>query len=303
MNITLRQLHVFLELFETRSFTTTAEHLHMTQSAVSKMVAELESQLGFALFERTTRRVEPNDAAREFLGFAVDVAATMRSAARSVAELADLKRGRIGIAASPMMIYGLLAGTIAAYRRQHPGIHFDLHELSTDEAVDSVRTGQVDFGLGAMDAEPPGLETEVVFRDRMFVAMPRGHALARRRVLRWRDLARWDHISLRPLYSVRRTLDAIVAQDGVALPSSIEAGTLTATLGLVRAGAGITVLPGYAARVAEEWGIQVVAIHDLAPAVHQISVLRRRGAQLSLAARNFLEVLRLDLSAAETVRR
>jgi DNA-binding transcriptional LysR family regulator len=288
MNITYRQLRVFLEVFETRSITTAANRQHITQSAASKVIAELEAQLGFDLFDRTTRRVEPNDAAKEFHAFAVDVVATMQAATRSVEELVALKRGRVSIAASPLMIYGLLSAPIAEYRSRFPGVQFELHELSTDETVESVRAGTVDFGLAAIDAELAGVSTTVVYRDRMHVVVNAKDALAARRSLRVADLAECHHISLRRFYSVRRTLDQLVAGKGVALPSAIEVGTLTSALGLVREGAGVLVAPGYVAAIAKEWGMQAISIVDLPDDVHQISLIQRRLARPTLAARQFL---------------
>ncbi|MFJ4293161.1 LysR family transcriptional regulator [Cupriavidus sp. NPDC089707] len=288
MNITYRQLRVFLEVFETRSITAAANRQHMTQSAASKVIAELEAQLGFELFDRTTRRVEPNDAAREFHAFAVDVVATMQAATRSVEELVALKRGKVSIAASPLMIYGLLSGPIAEYRARFPGVRFELHELSTDETVESVRAGTVDFGLAAIDAELPGVSTTVVYRDSMHVVVNAGDALATRETLTLADLAECDHISLRRFYSVRRTLDQLVAGKGVSLPSGIEVGTLTSALGLVRQGAGVLVAPGYVATIAEEWGMRAIGIDDLPSGVHQISLIQRRLARPTLAARQFL---------------
>ncbi|SFQ09547.1 DNA-binding transcriptional regulator, LysR family [Variovorax sp. OK605] len=291
MNITIRQLEVFLALFDTRSFTAAATQRHMTQSAVSKVVAELEAQLGFALFDRTTRRVQPNAEAFEFHPFAEEIIATMRSAARSVAELADLQRGRVGIAASPMMVYGLLAPLIADYRARYPGVQFDLHELSTDETVASVLAGRVDFGLGAVDHQIAGADTQVAFEDSMFAVVRADHPIAGKKKVPWKTLARCEHISLRNVYTVRRTIDDIVARQGIALPSAIEVGTLTAALGLVRAGAGVVVLPGYAARIAQEWGLKACAIADIGTTVHRIHVIRRQKATLSIAARRFLDEL------------
>ncbi|MDF3834216.1 LysR family transcriptional regulator [Cupriavidus basilensis] len=303
MNITLRQLQVFLALFESRSFTATAARMHVTQSAVSKMVAELELQLGFALFDRTSRRVEPNDAAREFRGFAEDIMASMQAATRSVVELSDLTRGQISIAASPLMIYGLLAEPIARYRERYPGIRFDLHELSTDDTVESVRSGQVDFGFGSLDSEVPGVEEELVFRDRLVAVAPQGHPIAGRKSVKWADLAQWQHVSLRRVYSVRRTLDHVLKKEGIALPSQIEAGTLTVALGLARAGAGIVVLPGYAADIASEWGMAAVEIDSRAQQIHRISLIRRKSARLSVAARSFLAELLPVLRAREPAMR
>lgn len=288
MNITLRQLRLFLEVFETRSITAAATRQHITQSAASKVIAELEAQMGFILFDRTTRRVEPNDAAKEFHAFAVDVIATMQAATRSVEEVIAMKRGKVSIAASPLMIYGLLSGPISNYRARFPGVQFELHELSTDETVASVRAGTVDFGLGAIDAELSGVSATPIYRDGMRVVLNARHPLAGRESLLLADLSECDHISLRRFYSVQRTLDQLVADKGVSLPGRIEVGSLTSALGLVRRGAGVLIAPGYVATIAEEWGMRTIRIADLLDDVHQISLIQRPLARPTLAARQFL---------------
>lgn len=289
MNI--RQLRVFLALYETGSFTAAAARMHVTQSAASKMVAELESQLGLVLFDRSTRRVAPNDAAREFHAYALEVVATMQTAKRSVEELLALDRGKVSIAASPLMIYGLLARVIADYRAAHPGIHFELHELSTDQTVESVRAGTVDFGLAAVDARLSGVRTEVVLRDSMRVVVDAAHPLAARASVRLKDLAAWNHILLRNFYSVRRSLDGILAEQGVRLDSAIEVGSLTAALGLVRCGAGVLVLPGYASAIAEQWGMHSLSIRGVPDTVHEISIIQRNQTRPSVSTRRFLDTL------------
>lgn len=291
MNFTIRQVQVFVVLCETRSFTRTAERLHMTQSAVSKQVADLENQLGFALFDRTTRRVEPNEAAWEFHGFARELMATVQAATRSVAEISNLDRGRISMAASPLMIYGLLADPIAQFRRRHPGVAFELHELSTDDTLAAVRSGEVDAGLCALDRPAAGLHASAFYADTMFAVVSAAHPLADRDRVTLRELAGWEHIQLRHFYSARRTLDALMQAQDLALSGGIEASTLTAVLGLVRTGAGMAVLPGYAARVAMQWGMRSLRIEDVPADIHRISLVRREHARLSLAARAFVAEL------------
>ncbi|GAA5234508.1 LysR family transcriptional regulator [Verticiella sediminum] len=296
MNFSIRQVQVFVAVMDGASFTSAARSLHMTQSAVSKQVAELERQLGFRLFERTTRSVVATEAAREFHGFALELMATVKTATRSVIELTQMERGSVSLAASPLMIYGLLAEAVAGFAREHPGIAFELHELTTDETVDAVRTGAVDIGLCALDSEVKGVDARIVHRDCMQVVVPQGHVLTRKASLDWTEVAELEHVSLRHLYSVRRTLDALIRSHGGGLPSRIEAGTLTAVLGLVRAGAGVAVLPGYAAKVAEQWGMHGIPIRDIDAHSHRISLLRRQGAQLSIAARTFATVLTRHLT-------
>jgi len=291
MNISFRQLQVFLAVYEAGSFTAAAHGLHISQSAASKMVAELENQLGMTLFERTTRTVLPNDAAREFFGFALDVTATMATAKRSVTELISLERGKVSVAASPLMHYGLLARPIAHYRHRYPGIDFEVHECSTDETLERVRSGVVDIGFCATDTEVPGLETTVAIEDAMYAVVDSAHPLARRRSVRAAELLPYNYISLRDSYSIRRTLDRIFARTGLRFENHIEVGSLTAALGFAREGAGFLIAPGYAADIAQQWGMRRLKVPDLAGFSHRISLVRRSTTRLSVAARHWLAAL------------
>ncbi|GAB2484185.1 LysR family transcriptional regulator [Comamonas humi] len=296
MNITFRQLEVFLAVFRSGSFTEAANKLHVTQSAASKMIAELESQLGLPLFERTTRRVVPSTAATEFYHFALDVTATMETAKRSVQELITLERGKVSIAASPLMLYGFLSPVIAGYRRRYPGIDFEIFEYSTDETIDSVMAGTVDFGFCAADAGLPDIQRSVILEDAMHAIVHREHALAGRQQVRLAELVPYNYISLRGSYSIRRSLDQIFASTGIAYESHLEVGTLTAALGLVKEGAGFLIAPGYTAAIAGQWGMQALDIEDLAPFRHKVSLIRRNAQRLSVSARSFLAHLQQSFS-------
>lgn len=291
MNISFRQLQVFLAVYEAGSFTVAANGLHISQSAASKMVAELENQLGMTLFERTTRTVVPNDAAREFFEFAQDVTATMATAKRSITELITLERGKVSVAASPLMHYGLLAGPIASYRQRYPGIDFEIHECSTDETLDRVRSGVVDIGFCATDSEisgprPPWRSRtrcmpSLTTRIRSRAGVPSGP----------RSCCPTTTSRCAISYSIRRTLDQIFARTPLRFENHIEVGSLTAALGFARQGAGFLIVPGYAADIAQQWGMRRIAISDLASFRHRISLIRRRTTRLSVAARHWLAVL------------
>ncbi|WP_416401206.1 LysR family transcriptional regulator [Alicycliphilus denitrificans] len=287
MNITFRQLEVFLAVFRSGSFTAAANKLHVTQSAASKMIAELESQLGLPLFERTTRRVIPSSAATEFYRFALDVTATMETAKRSVQELITLERGKVSVAASPLMLYGFLSSVIAGYRRRFPGIDFEIFEYSTDETIESVMSGTVDFGFCATDTRLPDIQSSVILENAMHAIVGREHVLARRKRVRLKELVPYNYISLRGSYSIRRSLDQVFASTGIGYESHIEVGTLTAALGFVKEGAGFLIAPGYTAAIASQWGMQTLEIVDLASFRHRVSLIRRCAQRLSVSARSF----------------
>ncbi|PWC26319.1 LysR family transcriptional regulator [Teichococcus aestuarii] len=293
MNVTLKQLRVFCALYEQRSFTAAARAAFVTQSAVSKLCAELEEEVGQPLFERSTRSVTPCDGAADFYAYAQEVLGTIRAAERSMSGLRSLERGLVGVATSPLMMIGLIGEPIRAFHRKYPGVKLDLYELSTDDTIEHVRHGRVDFGIVSLEEAPEHLETRPIYRDTMFAVCAPDHPLAQEASVRWKDLADHDHVALRNVYAVRRSLDRQSAKLGLSFPYRVEAGLLTSVFSMVQGGLGITVAPGYACDFARQLGLTVIGIEDAHRHGHELSLIRRRNARLSLAAETFL----LDLTA------
>ncbi|AWP73922.1 LysR family transcriptional regulator [Bordetella bronchiseptica] len=290
MNITLKQLRVFCALYELRSFTAAARAAFVTQSAVSKLCAELEAEVGQPLFERSTRSVTPCDGAADFYAYAQDILGTVRAAERSMAGLRALERGMVGVATSPLMMIGLLGEVVTAYHRAHPSVKLELFELTTDDTIEYVRHGRADFGIASLEAPPEEqLEARVIYRDTMYAVCAPGHALAAKRRLAWADVAAHEHIMLRNAYSVRRSLDRVAAELGLTFRSRIEAGLLSSVLNLVGEGLGITVVPGYACGPARQLGLRVLPIAGARRHGHELWLIQRRSARLSLAAKTFLD--------------
>lgn len=291
MNVTLKQLRVFCALYELRSFTAAARAAFVTQSAVSKLCAELEAEVGQPLFERSTRSVTPCDGAADFYAHAQEVLGTIRAAERSMSGLRSLERGLVGVATSPMMMVGLIGEPIQAFHRRYPGVKLELYELSTDDTVEHVRHGRVDFGIVSLEEAPEHLETQLLYRDTMFLVCAPDHPIARTVPVHWKDVAAHDHIALRNVYAVRRSLDRLSARLGLRFSYRVEAGLLTSVLSMVQGGLGITVVPGYACHFARQLGLRVIRIEDAPPHRHELSLIRRHNARLSLAAETFLRDL------------
>lgn len=299
MNLTIREFRVFRTVYELRSFSATAEAMHMTQSAVSKLCQEMEAKVGHRLFERSTRKVEPTLWADHLHGYACEILGTMDAAERTMRSLSNLEMGQIDVAASPMMMYGLLAGPLQQLHARHPGIHAGLHELSTDASIDYVLNGKADFGLVSMGEKHPLLQIEPLYEESMYVVYAPGHPLAGQDALSWEQVAAQPHISLHSVFSVRRTIDRVYAQKGLAYASAIEAGSVPSVLGLVKAGLGVTVLPGYTMGFAAELGLES---QRLPPSDHghPISLIRRWNARTSPAAQALIDLLKASLAAQKS---
>ncbi|MFC4273623.1 LysR family transcriptional regulator [Achromobacter aloeverae] len=289
MNITLKQLRVFCALYELRSFTAAARAAFVTQSAVSKLCAELEAEVGQPLFERSTRSVTPCEGAADFYAYAQEILGTVRAAERSMSGLRTLERGTVGLATSPLMMAGLLGDVVADYHRAYPSVKLDLFELSTDDTIEHVRNGYADFGIVSIETPADELATRVIYRDTFHVVAAPRHPLTRKRPVTWKDVAAHDHIMLRNVYSVRRSLDRVAADLDLEFRYRVEAGMLVSALKLVGAGLGITVVPGYACDLARQLGLRILAIDGARRHGHELWLIQRRNARLSLAASTFLQ--------------
>jgi DNA-binding transcriptional LysR family regulator len=286
MNISLRQLEAFLAVSRLSGFTRAAERLHLTQSAVSLLVRELESQLSVRLFDRTTRAVRLTDAGSELYPFAEKALAELQAGIDNTRDLLAKKRGRVVVAAPPLIASHLLPPLIFRFRETYPGVAVVLRDLLADEILTRVSSGEVEIGIGTFHRLDEALETQPLARDSLILAAPKGHALARKRKLRWRDLAGEPlialdrHSGLRHL--VDRTLDSAVS-DG--LPA-YEVSFVTTAIGMVESGLGVAVLPSYILLSTRHAHIETRPIGE--PVVErEISLVTRAGKTLSPAAFDF----------------
>ncbi|MFH8925757.1 LysR family transcriptional regulator [Streptomyces pristinaespiralis] len=271
----LRQLAYFVAVAEERNFTRAAARLHISQSGVSAQIRRLESEVGAELFDRTARSVTLTPAGEAALGHARAALAAAGAVGRSVGELTGLIRGRLTV--------GMVAGCtvtpffdgLAAFHRAHPGVELRLLEDNSDRLIEAVRTGGVDLALvGTAALELEGLDTWTVISERLVVAVPHGHALARCRRVTLREAAAHPLVCMPPGTGLRTVLDGVCAEQGIEPRIALQAGAAEAVAALARRGLGVAVLSESMAAACQD-GLTVRLIDDVrAPAL--LALVRRR---------------------------
>ncbi|QIG42032.1 LysR family transcriptional regulator [Nocardioides anomalus] len=243
----LRHLRAFLAVADERHFGRAAERLHLAQPALSQQVKQLEREVGLALFERTTRRVELSEAGHRFEPHARSVLAAVEHASADLALLADGRAGRVAVGFIGTATYDVLPRVAREVRDRLPDVELDLHgELLSPALVDRLVAGQLDLAILRPDGiTRPDVLIRDLRRERLVAVLPAQHPLARRRRLDLADLAE-EAFVVHPAgdrSSMHGHVLAACARAGFRPTSTIEVSE-TATLAVfVAAGLGVALVP------------------------------------------------------------
>lgn len=290
MNLTVRQLQAFVYVARLGSFTKAAQSMHLTQSALSLLVRELETALDTRLIDRTTRSVHVTAVGTEFLSSAERLLDDLKHAIANVDQLVAQQKGRVVVAAPLVLSSAYLPPLIANFRKAFPGIEFVLRDSLPDEVMPKVRSGAADIGIGTFDGAEPGLSGILLFQESLVAVFPKGHAFEKVKKLTWKQL-RDTPILTQPRASVFRELaERGYAAAGLPLEPAFEATYVGTIIGLVGAGLGVAIVPGYATSLASKETTVWKRLEQ--PIVtRDVTMVYRSGVSVSPAARAFLDFM------------
>lgn len=243
MNISLRQLRVFLAVARQQHFRRAAESLHLSQPAVSRHIAELEAELGLKLFDRNTREVVPTDAGRYLESAIGRVLDELEGVLAYVHTENERRRGKVHVASVPTLSAGLMPQCIAACARRYPELVIQLHDQAQTLVLDSVRGGEVDFGLAIEPPDTGEFDSELLLRDPFALVCRPDHALAAPSSVPWRKLRGQPLILLDYSSGSRRLIDQALEKHGIEPRVVQQTGHTHTAFRMVEAGLGISVSP------------------------------------------------------------
>lgn len=234
-----RQIEAFAALMKSGTASRAAEFLGVSQPAVSRMIAELEQSVGFALFARVRNRLIPTPEARLFYR---DVEAAFRgmdALRAAAARLRDRGSGELRVASLSALGATLVPKAIARFRRDHPTVRITLDVLLSRDVRDLVASGQADIGLAADEIDLTGITHQVFVAPNAVCVLPMGHPLAAKAVIGPADLAGQPFIAYAPEDRARQRLDRALDEAGVVLNIVVETALASTLYGLVSEGVGI----------------------------------------------------------------
>lgn len=289
MSVSFRQISAFLAVAENGSFTRAAEQIGLAQPALSQMVRDLEATLGLRLFDRTTRRVELTDGGREFRDAVSKVIDDLDFAVRSARDLAGRRRGRISVAAPPLLATVLLPTIIREFNATNPYIQVVVLDVAPKSLAECVRSGQADCGIGTFSPGEPNIERVHLARDSLAAFFPPVDRPPTAK-MRWEDLGAQPLITLTPESGIRRLVELGFETAKIPFNPAFEVTHVTTALALVAAGLGYAVLPTYANVEARARNLAACALME--PSISRdIVLIHASGRSLSPAVLAFIPVL------------
>lgn len=283
---TLSQLKTFIAVVDQGGFTAASRRLGLSQPAVSRTVATLEKELGLPLFMRRRDGLALTEAGAVALTHAREAVRQLTLMRTEVAGLAGDITGTLSLASLPTATATLIAPQLRTFARRHPAVTIRLLEGSKEEILDWLDQGAAEAGVVSLPSK--GLDAAVLGVQEMVAVVPADSRLAAKDIVTYADLAREPFV--RGTGGCADVFMPIARRQGIEFDVAFEAREIGATLEIVRAGLGVSILPS--AGLPELPGVVVRPLLPLTERRLGIAV----SASASASARAFLDqIAALDL--------
>ncbi|HEX7220618.1 MAG TPA: LysR family transcriptional regulator [Burkholderiales bacterium] len=291
MNITSRQLKAFVLTARHQSFSRAAEQLFITQSGMSLLVRELETQLGFRLFERTTRKVALTELGARFLPVADRSLRELEAAAATLSRSAAPAHASLLLGGGPFCAAAILPRAISAYAQLDPRLHIDLIDAERAKLREQLQAGAIDAAvLTGLQDEAPGLRQRSLARFAMMLVSPAAGEPRLPAELRWPEVAALRLVGLPRATPIQQLVDEQLARAGRGAPAEVTCNFFETQIAMVEAGAGAAVMPAAASLACAKRNVTLHAIVE--PVVWTDVCWVSSGArELPRAAAQFCEFL------------
>jgi DNA-binding transcriptional LysR family regulator len=238
----LQALKAFRAVMEVGSVAGAANRIGRTQPQVSRLIGQLEADLGFELFHRDNRRLIASEKGRRFyreVSRSLDNLDHLRSYAEA---LRQEREAYLRVLAPPYASYTVLPEALAEYRKAYPDGKFSLELVTRSSLGAWLSSHQFDIGIASLPFDAPSIDVTPLAEVPTVVAMPLDHPLTRKAVVEASDLEAYPVVALNRFTLIRRQIDAVLEKAGVTLNVVGETDTGLAACALAAEGVGVTVV-------------------------------------------------------------
>ncbi|HZH30968.1 MAG TPA: LysR family transcriptional regulator [Pyrinomonadaceae bacterium] len=290
----LETLKIFCDLVETKSLSRAAERNFVTQSAVSQQVRGLEEKFKRRLLERMRggREVGLTEEGEVFYQESRQIVSAYAQLEERMRTLTGTVSGTVHVATVYSIGLHTLPAVVRRFMGEHPEAKIDLEYSRTTRIVRDVLAGTVELGVVAYPEKKRGLSVVPLGGDRLVLICPPGHALARHKKVRARDLHEMDFVLFERDIPTRRAIDKILRAHGVSVRRVAEFDNIETIKRAVEVGIGAAIVPSPS--VIDEARVGSLSVVALAEVewTRSVGVIYRSDRTLGTAAKKFIQLLR-----------
>ncbi len=291
MEFSSRQLRAFHLVAEHRNFARAAQALFVTPSGLSVLIREFENQLGYRLFDRTTRQVQLTRHGENLLEATSRHLDALDEAMARVGRSARGRRQTVSLGTTPLVAANVLPQAMREYRRHRPDLRVRLFDADQDTVLRQVQSGKLDMGVGLFKSVP-GVKRVLFFRSSLVLIRARRQSVAATASdLEWSALEGENLIVLSASSPHQQLVDQQLAKARVKYEAGGVANLLDTQVALVEADEGAAIVPSFGLALCS--GRNVVASRLVDPVVTiDFQQITQRGRTLPEGAAEFAEFLK-----------
>lgn len=289
----LQSLETFLAVAETGSFSAAGAKLFLTQPAISKRIANLESQLNTSLFDRIGREVLLTEAGEVLQQKAQHLIYEMKEIQTKVSQLDELDVRQLSLASSHHIGLHYLGPLLRTFVDNNPLARLDLKFMESEQAITSLMHREIELVLGTIPSPlPKELSASTIWQDKMKFMVSSDHPLADKSNIRLNELTYSTAILPEPDTTTYRIIEQTFSRHHIPLKRVIHVNYLETIQALVSNGLGWSLLP----EPMLQPGLVELSV-DRLELVRSLGIIQHKQRTLSLGARVFIETLEKAVSA------
>jgi len=294
--IDLRHLETFCRVAELKSFTKAAEDLCLTQPTISGHILSLEQSLSLRLFDRTGREVRLTKAGQVLLQYAEKILSLRKELLNALSEFSEGIRGELSLGASTIPGEYILPKLMGEFKREHPFFTLSLKIADTQEVLQYVLQGQVEFGIIGAKLNHPSLSYEKFEKDEIIVIASSGPFRLHKKKMNLETLTKEPWIIREEGSGTQMAVEKALRKGGLSLKQFnvvTEMGSTSSLKEGVKAGLGMAFVSKKAVREELKQGIlSQIEVEGIEPIFRQIYIVQHRGRTPSPIGMEFLKFLR-----------
>ena len=296
-DLSLRLLEIFGAVITHQTTVHAAEDLGISQPAVSLAIKQLEEQLGFSLFDRRNRRLQPTQEARILFAEIEPIFSNLRNLETRVRDLRAGHAGKLRVMATPPLGHSVIPPALRNFlaTREDVTVQYDVRRL--EHVIAGVEMGSVDIGFGlGLDAHP-AIDVTVLRTDKMVALIPKGHALSGVSVISAMDCFEHGHIGLDSAGRFGMVLRRVFDEKGVLYTPRVSVRYCHTAAVLANAGIGVAIVDHYTPALIANMDLEV---REFEKSIEiPACLLTRKDSPMSRLAVEFVNEIKSAMSKIE----